>query len=197
MEATLEHPFFVFGQGWSSCEPDRSLHRYGLDCQKLSVGDVCISLTHKDVQERAAEISQQQQQELKDSPHRSSLRNSTSMLSPAHKRSSPNDPEGRPRKHHLSSMSSPKDNVEIKQENPHYSVTWYSTLYSNKLYLCYYFFVLLLQSKIIICYTLHCFCMYNSNLMRLLILSYIFQFKTPRQRYIVWYAIFWFTLVYM
>ncbi|XP_048755425.1 uncharacterized protein LOC125666259 isoform X1 [Ostrea edulis] len=123
VEATLEHPFFVFGQGWSSCEPDRSLHRYGLDCQKLSVGDVCISLTHKDVQERAAEISQQQQQELKDSPHRSSLRNSTSMLSPAHKRSSPNDPEGRPRKHHLSSMSSPKDNVEIKQENPHYSVT--------------------------------------------------------------------------
>lgn len=73
VEATLEHPFFVFGQGWSSCEPERSLHRYGLDCQRLSVGDVCISLTHKDVQERAAEISLQQQELSKDSPLRRPL----------------------------------------------------------------------------------------------------------------------------
>ncbi|XP_061197826.1 uncharacterized protein LOC133205948 isoform X1 [Saccostrea echinata] len=128
VEATLEHPFFVFGQGWSSCEPERSLHRYGLDCQKLTVGDVCISLTHKDVQERAAEISQQQQLELKESPHRSSLRNSTSSLSPAHKRNSPSDLENRSRKHHLSTMSShhvdpPKDTVEVKQETARYSVT--------------------------------------------------------------------------
>lgn len=130
VEATLEHPFFVFGQGWSSCEPERSLHRYGLDCQRLSVGDVCISLTHKDVQERAAEISLQQQELSKDSPHRASaLRNSTSSLSPAHKGASPSDVEGRPRKHHLSSLSShhvdsQKDNVEVKRESPHYSVTW-------------------------------------------------------------------------
>ncbi|XP_078338919.1 uncharacterized protein LOC111138013 isoform X2 [Crassostrea virginica] len=129
VEATLEHPFFVFGQGWSSCEPERSLHRYGLDCQKLSVGDICISLTHKDVQEKAAEISQQQQQQelSKDSTHRPAVRNSTS-LSPAHKRNSPSDLEGRPRKHHLSSMSShhldsPKDTLEVKLENPQYSVT--------------------------------------------------------------------------
>ncbi|CAL1539376.1 unnamed protein product [Lymnaea stagnalis] len=63
VEATLEHPFFVFGQGWSSCSVTRTLARYGLDCQKLNVGDVCISLTHKDVNLKAAEISQQQQQE--------------------------------------------------------------------------------------------------------------------------------------
>lgn len=129
VEATLEHPFFVFGQGWSSCEPERSLHRYGLDCQRLSVGDVCISLTHKDVQERAAEISLQQQELSKDSPLRASaLRNSTSSLSPAHKGTSPGDVEGRSRKHHLSSLSShhvdsQKDNVEVKRESPHYSVT--------------------------------------------------------------------------
>lgn len=61
VEATLEHPFFVFGQGWSSCDPQRTQQRYDLQCQKLSVGDVCISLTHKDVTARAAEISQQQQ----------------------------------------------------------------------------------------------------------------------------------------
>ncbi|KAH9507722.1 hypothetical protein Btru_053538 [Bulinus truncatus] len=63
VEATLEHPFFVFNQGWSSCSVSRTLARYGLDCQKLNVGDVCISLTHKDVCLKAAEISQQQQQE--------------------------------------------------------------------------------------------------------------------------------------
>ena len=63
MEATLEHPFFVFGQGWSSCSTERTLQRYGLDCHKLTVGDVCISLTHKDVSLRAAEIVSQQQQQ--------------------------------------------------------------------------------------------------------------------------------------
>lgn len=63
MEATLEHPFFVFGQGWSSCSVSRTLARYGLDCQKLNVGDVCISLTHKDVSLKAAEIGQQQQEQ--------------------------------------------------------------------------------------------------------------------------------------
>lgn len=65
VEATVEHPFFVFGQGWSSCEPAWTSKRYGLDCQRLSVGDVCISLTHKEVAARAAEISQQQQQQNK------------------------------------------------------------------------------------------------------------------------------------
>ena len=63
VEATLEHPFFVFGQGWSSCSTERTLQRYGLECHRLSVGDVCISLTHKDVSLRAAEILSQQQQE--------------------------------------------------------------------------------------------------------------------------------------
>ena len=63
VEATIEHPFFVFGQGWSSCDPSKSLRRYGLHCELLSVGDVCISLTHREVRERGAELSQQQQQE--------------------------------------------------------------------------------------------------------------------------------------
>ena len=61
--ATLEHPFFVFGQGWSSCEPTRTRQRFGLDCHPLIVGDVCVSLTHKDVTKHAAEISKQQQQQ--------------------------------------------------------------------------------------------------------------------------------------
>ncbi|XP_074644835.1 uncharacterized protein LOC141901473 isoform X2 [Tubulanus polymorphus] len=61
VEATLEHPFFVFGQGWSSCQPQRTQQRYGLTCHKLSVGDVCISLTHKEASSKAAELSRQQQ----------------------------------------------------------------------------------------------------------------------------------------
>lgn len=47
VEAPVEHPFFVFNRGWSSCNPERSLQRYQLQCHRLSVGDVCISLTHR------------------------------------------------------------------------------------------------------------------------------------------------------
>ncbi|CRK91175.1 CLUMA_CG004860, isoform A [Clunio marinus] len=44
IEAKLEHPFFVYGQGWASCNPEGSLTAFGLNCQRLQVGDVCISL---------------------------------------------------------------------------------------------------------------------------------------------------------
>ncbi|CAL8364675.1 unnamed protein product [Gadus morhua 'NCC'] len=40
-----EHPFFVFGQGWSSCTPERTAQLYGLACHHLQVGDVCVSIT--------------------------------------------------------------------------------------------------------------------------------------------------------
>lgn len=40
-----EHPFFVFGQGWSSCSPERTAQLYGLPCHHLQVGDVCVSIT--------------------------------------------------------------------------------------------------------------------------------------------------------
>ena len=48
VEAPMEHPFFVFGQGWSAVQPDRSLKSYALACHHLAVGDVCISLTVKE-----------------------------------------------------------------------------------------------------------------------------------------------------
>jgi hypothetical protein len=47
VEAAMEHPFFVFDQGWSSSAPSLTQSRYQLNCQQLKVGDVCISLTHK------------------------------------------------------------------------------------------------------------------------------------------------------
>lgn len=45
MDATAEHPFFVYGHGWASCNPEGSIQAFGLKCQRLRVGDVCISLT--------------------------------------------------------------------------------------------------------------------------------------------------------
>ncbi|XP_055597888.1 ataxin-1 [Uranotaenia lowii] len=44
IEATIEHPFFVYGQGWASCNPEKSMQQFGLRCQKLQVGDICLSL---------------------------------------------------------------------------------------------------------------------------------------------------------
>ncbi|XP_066290038.1 ataxin-1-like isoform X1 [Branchiostoma lanceolatum] len=44
VESTVDHPFFVVGQGWSSCRPERTLTRYSLQCHTLTVGDTCISL---------------------------------------------------------------------------------------------------------------------------------------------------------
>lgn len=45
VEVPPEHPFFVFGQGWSSCSPERTGQLYGLACRPLQAGDVCVSVT--------------------------------------------------------------------------------------------------------------------------------------------------------
>ncbi|KAK3533403.1 hypothetical protein QTP70_019493 [Hemibagrus guttatus] len=60
-----EHPFFVFGQGWSSCSPERTAQLYGLTCHHLQVGDVCVSITlqqHSPAHQKPPSISQQPQQ---------------------------------------------------------------------------------------------------------------------------------------
>lgn len=44
LESTVDHPFFVYGRGWASCKPERTLARYGLHVSRLQVGDVCVSL---------------------------------------------------------------------------------------------------------------------------------------------------------
>ncbi|XP_066503698.1 ataxin-1-like [Hoplias malabaricus] len=59
-----EHPFFVFGQGWSSCSPERTAQLYGLTCHHLQVGDVCVSITLQQQsapQQKLPPPSQQQQ----------------------------------------------------------------------------------------------------------------------------------------
>lgn len=45
IETTTEHPYYIYGRGWASCSPERTLSCYGLNCQRLQVGDVCVSLS--------------------------------------------------------------------------------------------------------------------------------------------------------
>nr|XP_020448307.1 uncharacterized protein LOC109955967 isoform X1 [Monopterus albus]XP_020448308.1 uncharacterized protein LOC109955967 isoform X1 [Monopterus albus] len=45
VDVYVEYPFFVRGQGWSSCNPQRTARLCGLQCRQLSVGDVCLALT--------------------------------------------------------------------------------------------------------------------------------------------------------
>lgn len=45
METQPSHPFFVYGKGWASFSVEEALNEHGLQCQRLEVGDVCISLT--------------------------------------------------------------------------------------------------------------------------------------------------------
>jgi hypothetical protein len=50
-----EHPFFVYGDGWSSCSPSLSMAKYSLSTHQLTVGDTCISLTqHIDTSSESA-----------------------------------------------------------------------------------------------------------------------------------------------
>ncbi|XP_077166492.1 ataxin-1-like [Paroedura picta] len=49
-----EHPFFVYGQGWSSCSPERTARLFALSCHRLQVGDVCISISLQSLNGRVA-----------------------------------------------------------------------------------------------------------------------------------------------
>ena len=55
ISASPEHPFFVYGHGWSSCAPSLTMARYSLNCMQLRVGDVCVSLARNVT--NAAEIN--------------------------------------------------------------------------------------------------------------------------------------------
>lgn len=57
VEAPAEHPFYVYHRGWSSCSPERTLSRYGLECHKLKQGDTCISLTKKPKEKLVSSVS--------------------------------------------------------------------------------------------------------------------------------------------
>ncbi|XP_077420576.1 ataxin-1-like [Vanacampus margaritifer] len=82
-----EHPFFVFGQGWSSYSPERTSQLYGLACHQMQVGDVCVSIT---LQQNAA----QQQNAAR------TLSKNASATEPAHQLMGPPAPQhSRPQAH--------------------------------------------------------------------------------------------------
>lgn len=81
MEVLVEYPFFVFGQGWSSCCPDRTTELFELSCAKLCVGDVCVSLTLRSLRSGSVVESQKvKTAKLLDQGHNTDAtkRNSTS-----------------------------------------------------------------------------------------------------------------------
>ena len=68
MEAAVEHPFYVFGQGWSSVSPKGTMARYQLSCKDLNLGDLCISLTHRDSKSVSPNILERHIKEETSSP---------------------------------------------------------------------------------------------------------------------------------
>ncbi|XP_008118812.3 ataxin-1-like [Anolis carolinensis] len=52
-----EHPFFVYGQGWSSCSPERTARLFALRCHGLQVGDVCVSISLQGLNGRPAPLA--------------------------------------------------------------------------------------------------------------------------------------------
>ncbi|XP_042273854.1 ataxin-1-like [Thunnus maccoyii] len=96
-----EHPFFVFGQGWSSCSPERTAQLYGLACHHLQVGDVCVSITlQQQLQPQQQKQpqhhhSQQQQQNLS-----RTLSKTNATSGPGHQLMGPPAPQqSRPQSH--------------------------------------------------------------------------------------------------
>lgn len=56
IEASNSHPFFVYGKGWASVSPDNSKEDFGLKCQPLEVGDICISLKPRDSSQNSGTV---------------------------------------------------------------------------------------------------------------------------------------------
>ncbi|KAF3686425.1 Ataxin-1-like Brother of ataxin-1 [Channa argus] len=100
IDVPLEHPFFVFGQGWSSCSPERTAQLYGLACHHLQVGDVCVSITLQQQlqpqhQKQPQQLQSQQQQNLS-----RTLSKTNTTSGPGHQLMGPPAPQqSRPQSH--------------------------------------------------------------------------------------------------
>ncbi|XP_044052805.1 ataxin-1-like [Siniperca chuatsi] len=128
-----EHPFFVFGQGWSSCSPERTAQLYGLACHHLQVGDVCVSITlqqqlqpqqQKQPQHHHSQQQQQQQQNLS-----RTLSKSNATSGPGHQLMGPPAPQqSRPQSHfrldriHRERQRDGEKDVVDKEEATHFGV---------------------------------------------------------------------------
>ncbi|KAM6942791.1 ataxin-1-like [Xenentodon cancila] len=97
-----EHPFFVFGQGWSSCSPERTVQLYGLTCHHLQIGDMCVSITLQ--QQQQLQPQQQKQPQKHQSQQQQNLSRTFSKTSatsgPGHQLMGPPAPQhSRPQSH--------------------------------------------------------------------------------------------------
>ncbi|XP_018425914.1 PREDICTED: ataxin-1-like [Nanorana parkeri] len=54
LDVPPEHPFFVYGQGWSSCNPSQTAQLFALPSHQLQVGDVCISISLQNITKNGA-----------------------------------------------------------------------------------------------------------------------------------------------
>ncbi|XP_047436577.1 ataxin-1-like [Mugil cephalus] len=93
-----EHPFFVFGQGWSSCSPERTAQLYGLACHHLQVGDMCVSITLQQQlqpqQQKQPQHHHSQQQQQQQQHHLSrTLSKTNSTSGPGHQLMGPPAPQ--------------------------------------------------------------------------------------------------------
>ncbi|KAM8763368.1 ataxin-1-like [Acanthopagrus schlegelii] len=130
-----EHPFFVFGQGWSSCSPERTAQLYGLACHHLQVGDVCVSITlqqqlqpqQQQQKQPQHHNSQQQQQPQQNLSRTLSKTNATS--GPGHQLMGPPAPQqSRPQSHfrldriHRERQRDGEKDAASKEEATHFGV---------------------------------------------------------------------------
>lgn len=131
-----EHPFFVFGQGWSSCSPERTAQFYGLACHHLQVGDVCVSITlqqqlQPQQQKQPQHHHSQQQQQQQNLSRTLGKTNATS--GPGHQLMGPPAPQqSRPQSHFRidrreRQRDGEKDGVD-KEEATHFGVVGHTEL---------------------------------------------------------------------
>lgn len=69
IETQPSRPFFVYGKGWASFNPDETLHELGLKCKLLEIADVCISLTPREQPKSVESIITPQNLSRKQMPH--------------------------------------------------------------------------------------------------------------------------------
>lgn len=131
-----EHPFFVFGQGWSSCSPERTAQLYGLACHHLQAGDVCVSITlqqqlQPQQQKQPQHHPSQQQQQQQNLSRTLSKTNATS--GPGHQLMGPPAPQqSRPPSHfrldrnHRERQRDGEKDAADKEEATHFGVIGHS-----------------------------------------------------------------------
>lgn len=127
-----EHPFFVFGQGWSSCNPDRTAQLYGLACHHLQVGDVCVSITLQPQlqQQKQAQLhhsqQQQKQQNLSRTLTKTNATSSHQLMGPPAPQQSRPPSHFRPDRIHRERPRDGEKDVVDREETPYFGVVGHS-----------------------------------------------------------------------